>query len=335
MAGAGQTTPSVPREINPVWKHSLMFPMLGRGDVLRFSVRDTGLFASEHLGGTLGPRVVAQCTLKVGDDFQGYLDMVPSKEGVGEPVLKVLARFLAYHDPELPPAGVAAAMAGVYDGPQARQAFAQATAPALEESTDDEATDDVDVGKLGREQQSAGTGVGGAGVGGAGVGASGAGAGMPLDSPPDSDDDGGVDGGASGGWDVPEEFCNPSSSPFFVDMWVVELRKPNLLLQHLHAMQQRGEKGMFPSGAFRNYNCWAAGFDLSGDWDEQQLWGPVPKDVLPAIMPDVLERLRKLNADRRAPAWTWGVGMLVKLLERLEVQYSIAFTFAHGACTVC
>lgn len=324
MAGAAQTTPSVPREINPVWKHSLMFPMLGRGDVLRFTIRDTGLFASEHLGGTLGPRAVAQCTLKVGDDFQGYLEMLPSREGVGEPVLKVSARFLAYHDPELPPAGVASALAEVY-GPQIQQAL-EPSAPA------EDSTDDIDVDKLGCGQTLAGTGVGALGgeqtSADMGVGALGC---ELMSGGLEVADDEEVVGALL---DVPEARTS-SSSPFFVDEWVTQLKKPNLLLQHLHSMQEKGEKGMFPVGGFRNYNCWAAGYTrFEGDWDDKQLWGPVPKDVLPTILPDVLERMRSLKANWRAPAWTWGVGMLVKLLEHLEVQYSIAFTSAHGACTV-
>ena len=110
VAGTKQSTPAVPRDINPVFKYTFVMSMLRRGDVLRLTMRDTGLFASEHLGGALGPKTVATATLKAGDGFDGYLEMVPSKEGVGEPVLRVIARFPQYEDPARPPVGSTAAV---------------------------------------------------------------------------------------------------------------------------------------------------------------------------------------------------------------------------------
>ena len=110
LAGTRQSTPQVPREINPVWKHTLMFTQLGRRDVLRFTLRDTGLLTNEHLGGAFGPKIVATATLTVGTGFEGFLEMVPVKDGFGEPVLKLVARFPKYDRSALPPVGTTAAV---------------------------------------------------------------------------------------------------------------------------------------------------------------------------------------------------------------------------------
>ena len=106
-------TPSVPREINPVFKHTMVFRMLRRDDVLQFTLRDVGMFANEHLGGRLGPAVIAVGSLKVGEHFEGYLDMVATKTGFGDPVLKVQARFPRYEIPDLPATGTAEAVIGM------------------------------------------------------------------------------------------------------------------------------------------------------------------------------------------------------------------------------
>ena len=65
---------------------------MGSGDVLKFVIKDHGLFAEQHAGG-FGPQVVATATLKAGVDFDGFLEMDidPSKEVHGRPVLQVKA----------------------------------------------------------------------------------------------------------------------------------------------------------------------------------------------------------------------------------------------------
>ena len=67
-------------------------------------------------------------------------------------------------------------------------------------------------------------------------------------------------------------------------------------------------KGMLPVGAFRNYNCWACGYQrLSGDWLEAHLWGPIPDDVIPPLLDDVLVRMQNLGC--------WAVGEVLGELE--------------------
>ena len=280
------------------------------------TMRDTGLFASELLGGALGPRTVATATLKVGDGFDGYLEMVPSKETVGEPVLRVIARFPQYEDPARPPVGSTAAIVEAMGSTveamgttaamlesMTQQALTTwsmvplATAPLAEEllatiKSTEPAVLGPDVGMSGRP----------AGTSGPDVGVSGLPAGTSSDV---------GDVGALG----------RTSSPFYIDAWVVDLAPSNLILQYLAQMQHEHVKGMFPVGAFRNYNCWACGYQqLSGDWDEAHLWGPVPANAMPPLLDDVLVRMQKLWEEKNSPVWCWGVGMLVKFLENLKAR---------------
>ena len=112
-----------------------------------------------------------------------------------------------------------------------------------------------------------------------------------------------------------------SSSPFFIDDSVFRLAPVNMILQKLAQMQADHTKDMFPVGAFRNYNVWAAGFQqLPGDWVKEHLWGPAPKELIPDSLPDVLERMELLWQDRDARGWCGGVGVLVKLLQHLQAR---------------
>ena len=111
-----------------------------------------------------------------------------------------------------------------------------------------------------------------------------------------------------------------NASPFYIQDAVRDwLENPDSILQDLHRMQQRGEKGVFEGD---NYNCWACGWQPAiEDWDKDHLWGPVgPPENLPPDFDKVLEGMRRLSADEDDPAWTWGVVMLVKLLENLKAR---------------
>ncbi len=54
-------------------------------DRVVFKIRDTGLLAESHLGGLLGPQIIANTSVAVGENFQGFLELQPSKvSGVPE-----------------------------------------------------------------------------------------------------------------------------------------------------------------------------------------------------------------------------------------------------------
>ena len=366
IAGTLQSTPQVPRDINPVWKHTFTFTQLGRGDVLRLTLRDTGLLSSEHFAGTFGPKLVATATLKAKEDFEGYLEMVPIRDGFGEPVLKLVARFPGYNfTASLPAQGTTAAVrealsmtsptlavgmsGGAASAPvaaavpdqatMAQQAFHSAPLPAEDTSADMPSCVGLPCSYAPALQPEP-----------AAVGMSGGGGGSPQPEPavvgmsggakePQVEMSGGapagvgMSGGAlagvgmSGGDPSPwasykmSSSSQPSSSPFFIDDWVFNLAKPNLILQKLAKMQDDDTEGMFPVGGFRNYNCWAAGFQLlPGDWGPEHIWGPFPRELLPESLPDVLARMELLWQDPLAQGWCAGVGVLVKLLQHMTAR---------------
>ena len=385
-----QSTPQVPRDINPVWKHTFTFTQLGRGDVLRLSLRDTGLLSSEHLGG-FGPKLVATATLKAKQNLDGYIEMTPIRDGYGEPVLKVVARFPTYNfEASLPAVGTTAAVrealsmtsptlavgmsggvvasapvaAAVPDqAAMAQQAFQSAPLPAalLAEDTSADMPDIVgppcSYGPALPPEPAVGMSGGGGGSPQPEPAVVGMSGGAPTVSQPEpqvgpqpqvqmsggAPAGVGMSGGAPGVSQTepvvrevgrftftpePSPWANytmsssqQSSSPFFIDDSVFSLAPPNLILQKLAKMQDDDTKGMFPVGAFRNYNVWAAGFQqLPGDWVKEHLWGPAPKELIPDSLPDVLERMELLWQDRNAQGWCGGVGVLVKLLQHLQAR---------------
>ena len=304
IAGTKRSTPSVPRDINPVFKHTIVMEMLRRGDVIRLTMRDTGLFASEHLGGTFGPKTVATATLKAGDGFEGYLDMVPMvfKEGVGEPVLRVIARFPQYEDPARPPVGSTAAFVEAMNQQAMTMIPLAGSAPLAEEllelpATMTQAEDTSEAPEVPKSTEPA--------VLGPDVGVSG----RPAGSSSDVGDVGALE----------PTTTSETVSPFFVDAF--RWPPPNLVLNLLVRMQERREKGTFPVGAFRNYNCWGCGYQQDlGDWHEHLMWGPIPAEVMPPLLDDVLVRMQQLWEEKNSPDNCWGVGMLVKLLENLKAR---------------
>ena len=253
------------------------------------------------LGGALGPKTVATATLSAAADFDGYLEMNPSKESVGEPVLRMVARFPQYEDLALPAAGSTAAMveamtqqalrppaaplavAEESELPSAPPASMTQAAAAVDTSSEAQA---AAAGQEVPKSTEPGPAVGPADVGLSGrpapvvdsrlwsqyvpntiVGLSGCSAGA------DSSLVTGTGGRAAPGYNV------NTNSPFYIDEWVMyQLPPPYQILQHLARMQENKQMGLFPRGAFRNYNVWACGYqppashnDMKGGWHVNQL----------------------------------------------------------------
>lgn len=63
---------------------------------VHFLVRDFGIVPQATLGGFFGPRTLAQASIPVGEDFNGWLELQPtaSISGNGGPVMHVTVRFL-------------------------------------------------------------------------------------------------------------------------------------------------------------------------------------------------------------------------------------------------
>ena len=263
-------------------------------------------------------------TLKVdGAGFDGYLEMAvePTRAAVGQPALRVIARFPQYEDPARPPVGTIAALveaAGAIDGATAQQALSMApTAPSRPEIfsiADQPQAQSTEPAVLGQD----------VGVSGRPAGTSGpdvphlqtpqlevpGNPGLPADV---RDDPGALGSTAT---------KPATSSPFWVDAWVMSVAPCNLILQHLVLLQSNKVKGGFPVGTFRNYNCWACGYQqTTGDWHEAHLWGPIPDKTKPPLLDDILVCMKKLWEEKNHPVWCWGVGMLVKFLEHLQAKF--------------
>ena len=134
-----KSTKQVPRDINPIFKSTVVLMDVDQDDMLEFIVRDVGVFAVAHTGG-FGPRCVARGVLRAGEDFCGYLELTPSKEvpEQGPPVLQLTARHSTLlQDPDglgLPPLGntsVLSSMFGSAGGPSPEQAV-MPSAPSKE-----------------------------------------------------------------------------------------------------------------------------------------------------------------------------------------------------------
>ena len=323
IAGTKQSTPQVPRDINPVWKHTMMFAQLGRQDVLRFTLRDTGLFSNEHLGGAFGPKQVATATLKVGTDFEGFLEMVPARGDVGEPVLKLVARFPKYEAgcPEVgvsggafPPVGTTAA---VREALEQRQQQALRQEPEVPEPSAPPAEDTSEDFPVSAKEQAQAQAQAQAQPTAPEVGMSG---GPEAAQAQPAAPGVGMSGGPDKAW-AHWKGVQPTCSPFYIDQWVYELAAPNMILQKLLTMQTENTKGMFPVGGFRNYNCWGCGFQqLLGDWDRNHLWGPIAVNDIPKALPDVLERMELLFEDKGATGWCSDVGTLIRLLQIIKAR---------------
>ena len=338
-----QSTEPMPRDVNPVFRHTFVFSSLASEDVLRVTIRDRGLFAAERFGGVIGPQVVvATCTMKVGANFDGHLDMEPCRNGYGKPVIHLVARFPEYTAINLPPVGVTQAMTSIFET-QARTMSPDITPsapPAL--ICGDDVTDppeELKASELGVPGASEESGCGGVPAASEESGCGGVPEASGCGGVPKASGCGGVPKAseASGCWNRSNSpwargastgassttAYQPSSSPFFVDGAVFELAPANLVLKKIFDMQQSAVKQPFPVGGFRNYNCWAVGFDRhAGDWHQSHIWGPLPDKVVPDIVNELLPRLEKLGEATGQPD---GLRALIRLMQLLKdrIQKSV------------
>ena len=280
--------------VNPEFNSTVILPMLGRGDVIRLTLLDKGMCEQAHLGGLLGPKVVATATLRAGEDVDPFIPMEVSsacKPGLGNPHLKLTVSWEWYSalDPAQPAAGTVSARVEAWQSLQSQQAMTPASAPSLMEA----APQELGVGALGSS-----------------VGALGS-----------------SDSSTLGSFSIVEierwnrDFARNTSSPFYVDPAILFWAKPNQILQSLYKLQQKGEKGPFPNDGLRHYTCFACGYQMEiRDWDKQLLWGPVDTTQLPSLLDKVLKPMQRLAAEEENPYWTWAVPMLVKFMENLKAR---------------
>ena len=111
-----QVTKQTPCQINPIWNSSVVLENLSLHDRVFFQVKDFGMLSESHLGGMLGPRGVASTSMKVGEAFNGFLELEPATEIPmnGSPLLQVVVRFSQVSVYGMPGLGDTDVLAGVF-----------------------------------------------------------------------------------------------------------------------------------------------------------------------------------------------------------------------------
>jgi len=99
-----KSTKHVFRDVNPMFKSTFVLMDIDEDEMIEFVVRDVGVCAQAHIG-RFGPRVVASARMRAGEDFNGYLELNPSKEipEQGPPVLQVSTRHSLLMPLGMPP----------------------------------------------------------------------------------------------------------------------------------------------------------------------------------------------------------------------------------------
>jgi hypothetical protein len=286
----GVATPAVQRDVNPIWKSSLVLTDVDENTLVKFVVIDMGLLSVNHLGGWIGPQTIASATLRAGEAFDGYLELSPSErvEGNGNPVLRLSANFQIVAQTEIPTLGSTAMLVNFLQEEQP-------SAPVMADT--EQALRNLPIGSRAealQEQMAVSAEDLGRGVGlledAEPFWRSGVGRGSDVDlfgSSPDGETFRGLGVDQLG---TSSAASASTSSRFFVDQSVFEFAPRNQTLAFLHNMQQTSRKYPFPASPGRNYNVLACGFD---------------KDLPSAyrLVSRVLCRVRRLVDCRHVGSW--------------------------------
>ena len=355
--GVTKQTPSVPRDINPIWKKALMLSDVTDDDRLDFRVVDVGVFAESHLGERLGPRVIASTSLPL-KDFEGFVELQPYKAipGQGSPVLEVAVRVFHVHTPGLPPIGHTQAMVGMVEASapplgDLEGVGVQACAGDLE-GVGVQACDTTDTSGV--------EACGGAGdaVGKAGDPADPAFAGDPdqtcAGDPAEACGSAGVSAGQAFAPGVSAQPCATdeacgrvgvppnTSSVFHIDELAYKFGQESTegqVLSQLEELQKSGKPPFpFPEGdPLRNYNFLACGFvrgsereDGKAGWHTNLYWGESSADKTAGLR-QVREQMEKFAARVDHPHWCEGVLVIAEFLKACEAGEQV-FESALCAC---
>ena len=60
-----KATKHVPRDVNPVFKSTVMITDVEESDLMQFLIKDVGVFEATHMGG-IGPKLIASGTMNIG-----------------------------------------------------------------------------------------------------------------------------------------------------------------------------------------------------------------------------------------------------------------------------
>ena len=310
-----QATKHVPRDINPIFKSMVMLTDVEGSEMLQFLIKDVGVFESPHVMG-VGPKLVASTTLKVGEDFNGWLEMVPAKliAGQGGPVLQVSLRHSALPDPRaaLPSVGNTSIHVEMFDAARGNSADNhQATrgmpSPSAPPQVDEPNVKDPSLSSpemFGEPSCE--------------LGSSGVPEFWSSGYPPVTQNMGEPepcpehrDAGAGRG-----EFGSlESSSVFYIDPAVFTSFPDLHVLRRLFDMQRLQQTDPFPSAPFRNYNIFGAGFDkTAGDFPKDYRWEIHPGCWNKAKLDLCVEQFNRLVENPEHRHWCESVKVIQKVL---------------------
>lgn len=264
-----KATSPVPRDINPIFNDVLAFEGLCLGESLHFRLKDSGLLKSEHLGGLLGPRVLAMGVLLVGQDFSGFLELAMTQEihkNAPPPMLHIRVNFCRDAEDGVPPSGHTAATVDAWTTWPSAPVLEDSGVPACAASC--EATPAAKAIRLEAQPQSSCFGPAASSSSEAPPAVQA----IKFEAQPQSlcsvvpaaGSSCGVPGSVVPASSVASE-ATQRCSIFHIGEEVYSLVLPNLILSELVNMQGTRRRHLFPNGALRNYNVLGAGFDTTRD----------------------------------------------------------------------
>ena len=289
------------RDVNPMFNALLEVDSVSAENRLHFQIRDTGLIKIDRLGSLLGPRIIANASLPVGPNYEGFLELSPEEQipGNGPPLLEVKVRFspVPTVDVGLNTGVLVDASGSGVPEPRPSQALQFDTLPSA-----------LAAEALGDSSCGSGVPVSGAASGGAGV---------PVSDAEASSSGAIVPAYCMGGSAVPvSRVPVNTSSVFYIDPDVFGLVPPNQILAKLFDMQERRLVHPFPPTAGRNYNALGAGFDLATK-RHASLW-PGVVEPLPIDLDDVIQQMTKFNGMDTHPHWSSGVEVCLSWLRAVK-----------------
>jgi hypothetical protein len=246
----------VHRDINPVWRASVVIEDIELSDKLKFTIVDSGLLSESHFGGLMGPKLVASAIMNVGQNFDGLLEMTPvhGVEGNLGPALRVSANFMLAG--KIPAEGNTSVLASMFGhetlGEASAPEFERLPAEVLVTPRTDQALRDP-AAEVARLSADVPDGPDSATFGRSDV--------MPA----------AADSATFGRSDVmPAAAATAGSSSsampsvnsrFYIDPGVFTFSPKRQTLRKLFEMQKTATKWPFPAEPVRNYNVLACGFD--------------------------------------------------------------------------
>jgi hypothetical protein len=283
-----KVTKQTPRDINPIWNSAIVLGGLSEHDRIFFQVKDFGMLSAPALGGMLGPRPIASTSMRVGENYSGYVELEPAQDvaGNGVPLLQVSVRFSC-----LSSMTQAAGNTGIFTEVFGHRCLGfeefdipKPSAPPGQPE-DEPGRTDGEPTKVSTIEGSQGSG---------GQGETGGRQGLAVLYP---------------------------SSVFYIDPAVYEFSPQRQWIQRLTDLADKGMTHPFPSSPGRNFNVLAAGWDkTTATYEEGSLWQS-DSDSMSTELDEVqvqFEKFATTGQEKNHPHWCPDVRVLSEFLQKTK-----------------